>query len=155
MKKYLYYLLLLLPLGLAATACHDDDDDVPDVSLQATVEGAVVDNNTIYVVKGDNLVISAITLDNRTGKDGAIGAVTYYLNNVNIGQSLVSPYGLELPTEGMAAGGYILTAEMPVYVVDYPICFGAFSFSIVVVEDASELPGTAAPATFGGTVRTK
>ena len=55
MKKFLY-LLLLLPLGLVSASC-DDDNKVPDVGVQATLSGGVVDNNTIYVVQGEPLVI--------------------------------------------------------------------------------------------------
>lgn len=153
MKKFLY-LLLLLPLGFLNVSC-DDDDKVPDVDLQATVSGGVVVDNTVYVVKGEPLVIDGITLVNRSGKDGALGVVTYSLDYMIIGQSLVAPYTFELNTANMAVGPHFLTAEMPVYVVDYPICFGVFSFNINVVEDAADLPGEPAPTTLSGLVKEK
>lgn len=153
MKKFLY-LLFLLPLGLLNVSC-DDDDKVPDVDLQANVSGGVVVNNTVYVVKGEPLTVDAINLVNHTGKDGALGVVTYSLDYMVIGQSLVAPYGFELNTSNLAVGPHFLTAEMPVYVVDYPICFGVFSININVVEDASELPGEPAPTVLSGLVKEK
>lgn len=154
MKKFLY-LLLLLPLGLLPTSCDDDDDKVPDVGVQATVSGGVVDNNTIYVVQGEPLVIEQMQIVNHTGKDAAIGVVNYYIDGVGAGQSLVAPYRFEFFTDNLPVGNHILTAEMPVYVVDYPICFGAFSFPLQVVEDASALPGEPSTATFNGVIREK
>ena len=44
---------------------------------------------------------------------------------------------------------------MPVYVVDYPICFGVFSININVVEDASDLPGEPTPTVLSGLVKEK
>lgn len=153
MKKFLY-LLFLLPLGLVSTSC-DDDDKVPDVGLQATVSGGVVDNNTIYVVQGEDLVIEKMDIINHTGKDAAIGVVNYYIDGVSAGQSLISPYRFEFYTDNIPVGDHVLTAEMPVYVVDYPICFGAFSFRLKVVEDESALPGEPATVTIPGVIREK
>lgn len=153
MKKLLY-LLFLLPLGLLPVSC-DDNDKVPDVGIQATVSGGVVEGNTVYIVKGEPLMIEQMTLVNHTGKDGAIGVVNYYIDGLHAGQSLVAPYAFELYTTGLAVGNHTLTADMPVYVVDYPICWGVFSFNVQVVEDEAALPGP--PATFkvDGMIRQK
>ncbi len=153
MKKFLY-LLFLLPLGLSSVSC-DDDDKVPDVGIQATIAGGVVDNNTIYVVQGEDLIIEKMDIVNHTGKDAAIGVVNYYIDGVNAGQSLIAPYRFEFFTDNLPVGEHVLTAEMPVYVVDYPICFGAFSFRLQVVEDAADLPGEPATVTLPGVIREK
>lgn len=151
MKKFLY-LLLFLPLGLIAASCGDDDK-VPDVGLQATISGGVVQDNVIYVAQGEPLVIEQLSIVNHTGKDAAIGVVNYYIDGVPAGQSLLAPYGFELYTDNLPVGNHLLTADMPIYVVDYPICFGAFSFSVKVVEADTDLPGDPAPATLPGVVR--
>lgn len=154
MLKKVFYLLLLLPLGFIAGSC-DDDNDLPDVGLQATISQGVVSDNTIYVVQGETLQIDAVTLVNNTGKDGAIGVVNYYIDGLNIGQSVLAPYAFSIETANLPVGTHTLTAEMPVYVVDYPICFGAFSFTLQVVENPSDLPGEPAPAVLSGTIREK
>lgn len=154
MKKYLYLLLLLLPLGMVSVSCSDDDK-LPDVSVQAKISDGVVSDDVIYVVQGESLTIDGITLVNNTGKDAAIGVVNYYLDGMYLGQSMVAPYGFELETDNLPIGKHLLTAEMPVYVVDYPICFGAFSFYVQIVEDASQLPGEAVTTTFTGAVTIK
>lgn len=152
MKKFLY-LLLLLPLGLISASCSDDDDKVPDVGLQATVSGGTVEDNVIYVAQGTPLVIEQMTIVNHTGKDAAIGVVNYFIDGVAAGQSLLAPYRFELYTDNLPVGDHVLTAEMPVYVVDYPICFGAFSFNVKVVEAPEDLPDDPAPATLPGVIR--
>ena len=59
MKKYFYYLLFLLPLTFVAVACDDDDNDIPNVGIQATISGGVFEGDEIYVAQGDELVIDA------------------------------------------------------------------------------------------------
>jgi len=151
MKKILY-LLFLLPLGLLAASC-DDDDKVPDVDIQATISGGVVEDNVIYVAKGEPLVIERMTIVSNEGKDAAIGVVNYRIDGLEAGQSHLAPYRFEVFTDNLPVGNHILTADMPVYVVDYPICFGVFSFDFKVVEDASSLPGDPATVTLPGVIR--
>lgn len=153
MKRFIYF-LLLLPLAMVIASC-DDDNKIPDVGVQAEVSNAVVTDEAIYVVRGDTLKIDAINIVNRTGKDAALGVVSYYLDYIPVGQAIVAPYAFELQTENKVVGEYLLTAEAPIYVVDYPICIGAFSFKLKIVESADDLPGTPEPATVGGVVKGK
>lgn len=153
MKKFIYT-LLLLPLALLAFSCGDDDK-TPDVQIQAKVSNAVVVDNTVYVVKGEPLTVDGISIVNHSGKEAAIGVVNYFLDNVSIGQAIVSPYGFELETDALAPGQHLLTAEMPIYVVDFPILWGIFQFKVMVVDDASELPGEPSTVSVLGVVGMK
>lgn len=155
MKKFLYSLLFLLPLGFAAASCDDDDDKVPNVNIQAQMEGGVLDDGTIYVVEGENLQITSLTLVNNTNKEGVIGAVTYYWNFSPIAVASVSPYECTIPTAGMQPGRYLLQARMPIYVVDYPICWGLLEYFVEIVESPDDLPGTPGTATLPGTISDK
>lgn len=154
MKKYLYLLLIPL-LGFLPVSCNDDDDDIPDVSISAEVSGGVIDNNTLYAVQGDIVNIDAITLDNRTGKDGAVGVVNYYIDGVSVAQSFVAPFGLTIDTGILPVGNHLVTADMPIYVVDYPICWGVLNMKLAVVESADDLPGEPATARIGGVIKEK
>lgn len=140
-RRLFYYLLMLLPLGLLATACDGDDDNMPDVGVQATISGGVFDNDEIYVVKGEELKIDALTLVNRSGKEGTLGAVTYYWDHYLIGTSLVQPYSLTIDTSDQPVGRHLIQAQMPIYVVDHPICYGYIQYYVNIVESASDLPG--------------
>lgn len=141
MKKIFYYLLLALPLGFMVTSCDDDDDKVPNVSVQATISGGVFEDGEIYVVQGDELVIDGLTLVNNTNKDGTLGAVTYYWDHYLIGTNITQPYTLTIETADQPVGRHLIQAQMPIYVVDYPICWGYIQYYVHIVEDASELPG--------------
>lgn len=140
-RRLFYYLLMLLPLGLLATACDGDDDNIPDVGVQATISGGVFDNDEIYVVKGEALNVDALTLVNRSGKEGTLGAVTYYWDHYLIGTSIAVPYGLTIDTADQPVGRHLLQAQMPIYVVDHPICYGYIQYYVNIVESASDLPG--------------
>ena len=62
MKK-LFTLLMALPLALLSlttTSCSDDDKELPDVDFTLQVENAQIVDNTIYVVQGDTLKVTAI-----------------------------------------------------------------------------------------------
>ena len=115
MKKYFYYLLFLLPLTFVAVACDDDDNDIPNVGIQATISGGVFEGDEIYVAQGDELVIDALTLINNTDKEGALGAVSYYWDHYLIGTNLTQPFELKLETADQPVGRHLLQAQMPIY----------------------------------------
>ena len=141
MKKYFYYLIMLLPVALVAVACDDDDNDMLNVGVQATISGGVFEGDEIYVAQGDELTIDALTLVNRTDKDGAMGAVTYYWDHYLIGTNLTQPFELKIDTSDQPVGRHLLQAQMPIYVVDYPICWGYIQYYVNIVEVAEDLPG--------------
>ena len=138
MKKIIYCLLILPLLALCA-ACDDDDNKVPNVGIQATFSGATIEDGIIYVVKGAELKVDQLNLVNNSGKDGGMGVVTYYINGAMIGQAYTRPYEFEVPTN-LTPGDYLLEISTPIYVVDYPICYGFFSYKLRVVETADDLP---------------
>ncbi len=157
MKKYIYYLLLLLPVMAVASSCDDDDDKVPDVGIKATISGGVFNDDEIYVVQGEELKIDALTLDNHTNKDGVMGAVSYYWDHYLIGTNITQPFSLTVNTSEQTVGRHLLQAQMPIYVVDYPICWGYIQYYVNIVESADELPGDGAVTSkvVQGVVKTK
>ena len=142
MKQTLFYnLLLLLPLCFMAAACDDDNANLPNVSISATISGGVLDNEEIYVVQGTDLVIDGLTLVNNSGKEGTLGAVTYYWDHYLVGTNIVQPYGLTINTADQKLGRHLLQAQMPIYVVDHPICYGFIQYYVNIVATEAELPG--------------
>ena len=153
MKKIIYCLLMLPLLALCAS-CDDDDNKVPDVGIQATFSGATIEDGIIYVVQGEELKVNQLTLVNNSGKDGGMGVVTYYINGALIGQSYTRPYEFEIPTN-LTPGDYLLEISTPIYVVDYPICYGFFSYKMRVVESAEDLPSKPETQTVSGLIKDK
>ena len=152
MKKYFYYLLFLLPLTFVAVACDDDDNDIPNVGIQATISGGVFEGDEIYVAQGDELVIDALTLINNTDKEGALGAVSYYWDHYLIGTNLTQPFELKLETADQPVGRHLLQAQMPIYVVDYPICWGYIQYYVNIVEAQDDLPESGGESSKGVSV---
>jgi len=130
----------MLPFGLMTVSCDDDDNDVPDVGIHATISGGVFDGGEIYVTQGDVFTINALTLVNRTDKEGALGAVSYYWDHYLIGTNITQPFELKLDTSGQPVGRHLLQAQMPIYVVDYPICWGYIQYYVNIVEAQEDLP---------------
>jgi len=141
MKKVFYYLMLMLPLSFVAVSCDDDDNDVPDVGIQATISGGTFQGDEIYVTQGDELVIDALTLVNRTNKEGALGAVSYYWDHYLIGTNITQPFELKIDTSDLPVGRHLLQAQMPIYVVDYPICYGYIQYYVNIVAPGDDVPG--------------
>lgn len=140
MKKIVYSLLLMIPIAVGFMACDDDDNDTPNVGIQATISGGVVSDDEIYVVQGDELKIDALTLVNQTKKDGAMGAVSYYWDHYLVGTNVVQPYGLTINTAEQPVGRHLLQAQMPIYVVDYPVCYGYIQYYVNIMASADEMP---------------
>lgn len=152
MKKLLY-LLLLLPMALVTASC-DDDNKVPDVSINTSIEGGVYKDGVIYVVQGTPLVLE-VSLDNHTDKEGQLGVITFYWDHYLAGQAVTVPYTIEIPTATQPVGNHLLQAEMPVYVVDYPLCVGYFDYVVKIVPSADDLPAPPATVNLPGSIKKK
>ena len=73
MNKILSMMLFALPL-LALTACHDEDD-LPDVDFNFTIENATRADGYLYIVQGETMEITSIEVVNKdSGKPAIITA---------------------------------------------------------------------------------
>lgn len=142
MKKLFYLLLLLIPLGL--TSCHDDDDDLPNVDFDVTFDGAVIDNDVIYVVQGESFSVESVKVINRDpGKSAIITSATYFWDAFPLGTSVVDPYGFEIETSSTTPlGNHSLQISCPVYAVDKEMATALVTFTVCVVADEADLPET-------------
>lgn len=131
----------IVPFAAVLHSCGDDDDDIPNVGVQCTISGGVFDGDVIYIAQGTPLKIDGLTLINHTDSDGAIGAVNYYWDHYLVGTNPTPPYELILETTDLPVGTHLLQAQMPIYVENYPICWGYIQYVVEVVADASTLPG--------------
>ncbi len=141
MKKYLLFLLALLPMTIAFTACSDDDD-LPNVDFDITYEGATSVDGVLYVVQGTSFEITGITVTNREeGKGAGISAADYYWDYVYVGTSIQPPYGFEFNvTENTPVGRHQLDIQSTVFAVDKTIAQAVCSFQVQVVASADDIP---------------
>lgn len=150
MKK-LFYLLLALPLAFIAVSC-DDDDKIPDVSLDVQFDGATLSGDTLYVVQDSGFVITNVILDNHTGKEGTLGSTSLYLDRIYQGSSNVYPFQVAINTSDTSLGNHVLGISSQVFVVDYPVSIAATEFIVKIVPDVESLPaGPDTPTLSGAT----
>lgn len=150
MKKAFLYLLLLASLPMIGlTSCSDDGDDLPDVNFSLDIEGGVSVDGVIYVVEGEDLVISAVNVtNNESDKSAIITAATYYWDAYRLGTSAVPPYGFTISiSEGTPLGRHELAIECPVYAVDKSPAVANVFYPVEVVESADDIPTGSAPTT--------
>ncbi|MCM1348130.1 MAG: hypothetical protein NC338_01845 [Firmicutes bacterium] len=146
MKKLLF-ILLALPLLATFTACSDDDD-MPQVNIDITYGNTQVVNGDIYVVQPDTFKITAITVTAaREGHKATNGPVSYFLNAVPLGTNPVMPYGIDLPTDNLKTGAYVLQIYMPIYEEGCELASAFSQVNIHVVADAADIPADATPST--------
>lgn len=138
MKKLFYLLLLALPV-IGMNSC-DDDDDVPNVSLSATIDGATRVDNTLYVVSGDTLDIESINLIDNTKKGAVIGSASYFWDYYRLGGTIVAPYGMDIDTEGVPVGNHLLQIRVSIYAVDYSPCVGYMEYPVKIVASENDIP---------------
>lgn len=142
LKKYLY-ILFALPLMIGITSCSDDDDDeFPPVDITVNIEGATRVDDTLYVVQGDVLSVSAINMTDRTSKGAVVGGVTYYWDYYRVGGTIEKPFGMDFDTAGVDLGYHLLQIRISIYAVDYSPCMGYISYKIKIVPSASDIPTT-------------
>lgn len=156
MKKTIFYTLLLavLPM-LGFTSCDNDGDDIPNVDLTLAISNGTTVDGTIYVVRGENLVIDGITVKNLDGdKSAIITAATYYWDNMRLGTTAVAPYGFEIQTtEDTPLGRHEMAIECPVYAVDKSPAVGSVYYRVEVVENQDDIPEVTTPTQPDGNAR--
>lgn len=141
MKKYLLFLLALLPMSLAFTACSDDDD-LPNVDFDITYEGVTDVDGVLYVVQGESFEVTGIKVINREeGKGAGINGADYYWDYVYVGSSIQPPYGFELNIgENTPVGRHQLDIQTTVFAVDKTLAQAICSFPVQVVASADDIP---------------
>lgn len=138
MKKLLYLLMLALPV-IGMTSC-DDDDDLPNVSLTATIDGVTRVDNTLYVVSGDTIEVESINLIDNTKKGAVIGSASYFWDYYRLGGTIVAPYGMDIDTDGIPLGNHLLQIKVSIYAVDYSPCIGYMEYPVKIVASESDIP---------------
>lgn len=139
--KRLFYLLIALPLlGFAAVSC--DDDKAPNVDVMIDYVNATVSNGSVYVVKGDTLVVDSLYVSavNTSHNATIVGPVSYYFNGLPIGRVIVPPYKLYIPTSDLDVGAYQLQMTMTVAEEDYPLGICSSEATINVVSSVADIP---------------
>lgn len=140
MKK-LFYLLLALPLALISC----DDNKLPDVDAYASFDGGTQVDDVYYVVKGNVLQVTGVTLVNHGDKEATLGGVRYFWDYMPMATTVIAPYAINIETENMPVGNHLLSAEMPIYAVGYSICTGYIAKKIVIVEEEEDIPTVNTP----------
>lgn len=137
MKRFIY-ILLLLP-ALVLSSCHDDK--TADVRISLSYENAVVVNSVIYVVKPDVLTVASVSVEAvNSSHKAANGAVSYWLSSQPIATNPVEPFGVEIPTESLDPGRYVLQISMPVFEEGCELTTAGITLPVMVVESADEIP---------------
>lgn len=136
------YLCLMAFAVAGLTACHDDDDDLPNVDMRVDVKDATVVNGNIYVVEGLSFDISSITVTNNEPNRAAfITSAAYYWDYEYIGTNFVDPFGLNITiTPSTPLGKHLLQINCPLYAVDKAPAVAYLEYTVVVVKDESEIP---------------
>lgn len=141
MRKLLFILMsvCLLPIGLSSCS---DDDDLPDVSIDVKLSGAVCHNDTIYVAIGDTINITSITVTNREkGKKAVLGGATYFWDYYRIGATNLEPYSYSIYISPQTVlGNHSLEIVCPVYAEDKSTAEAYIFYNVLVVESEDDLP---------------
>lgn len=137
--KRILYILLALPL-LMLSSCSNDDE-LPQVEFDVSFSGATNVDGTFYVVKGDMFTMDGITVTPVSGsKQATIGAVSYIWDYIAYGTVIEPPFTMSLQTSNLPAGRHVLQMEASVLQVDKAIAMAYFSYPVVIVDSADEIP---------------
>lgn len=141
MKRFFYLFLCALPFFFIAS-CDDDDKDLPNVDFTVDIAGGQFVNGDIYVTTDTTLSITAINvINNEKDKKAIITKAGYYWNSRFIGESVVSPFGIniEIPAD-MTPGTNFLQIIVPVYAVDKSPAYASLYYKVIIVQSADDIP---------------
>lgn len=138
MKKILYLLLALPFVGL--TACNNDEE-LPNVTLQIETEGATEVDNVYYVIQGDVFEITSLTaVPVRQGAKASVANVFYTLDGRPYGASPIAPFGQKFDTTNLVTGTHKIGATMNVFEEGCTPAEAWMGFELVVVSNEDEIP---------------
>lgn len=145
MKRLLSILTLALPF-LGLTSCDDDKNDLPDVDFVLEVADASYSGGELYVVQGNTLKITSLSVVNKEqGKQALIPYANYYWDYIHIFESVVAPYGCDIfISDEMPVGKHVLEIYAPVYAVDKSPAFSVLQYTVNVVASADDIPADGA-----------
>lgn len=143
MKK-LFYLLLALPLMSLLSACDDDDNKIPDVSISIDYDAstATLTDGTFYVVKGETFKINGLVVTPAPGTGKAVlGNTTYFLDGLPFYTTGIAPFGVEIGTSDIEEGLHTLSVNTQIYQVDKSLGWGVFEYKLAIVAAPEDQPG--------------
>lgn len=142
MKKLLFSLLAALPLFMLGACSDDNDNSLPDVDFNITMQGATNVDGTIYIVQGQALTIESITVvNNEPGKEAMISGANFYWDGYFLGYAVEPPYAFVIQTsEDTRPGKHVLEITAPVLAVDKELANALIRYNVVVVTDADQIP---------------
>lgn len=137
-------LLAVMPVLALSLASCNNEDDLPDVNIELNVENGTMVDGTIYVVQGDTLNVTGITVtNNEAGKGAAVTNVRYFVDGYFIGESLFSPFpAYNITVADTPVGSYDLGVACTVLAADKSIASAALNYPFRVVASADDIPGT-------------
>lgn len=141
MKKFLYSLLLAIPM-LGFVSCSDDDNNLPDVDFSYEYEGAQLSDGKLYVAQGEAFEITSINVkNNEQGKGAGITAANYYWDGQFIGTVIQPPFGCEFQTSDITGiGEHEISIFCPVYAVGKEVATAHLIIEVEVVASPEDLP---------------
>lgn len=144
MKKYLLFLLAILPLAVFTSSCSDEND-LPDVDFNITLDGAAQHEGVLYVVQGQDFGVASVEVENReAGKAAGISVAEYYWDYIFQGATVTAPYTYMFSTnEETPVGNHVLEMATTVFAVDKTIARAIVSFPVKIVASAEDIPSDA------------
>jgi hypothetical protein len=142
MRKF-FVILMTIGLTMAFNACNDDDD-LPDVTIDVQFTGAIHHNDTLYVALGDTIDFTSITVTNlEKGKKAVLGGATYFWDYYRIGATNLEPFAYSLYINPLTTiGTHSLEIICPVYAEDKSAADAYIYYNVLVVESQDDLPDT-------------
>lgn len=146
MKK-VYYFMLLAVMTVFATSLSScsKDDDLPkvDVTLDVDQSTAKTIRDTVYVVRGETIIVNDVNITNlEQGKPALINKVSFYWDGVRLtSEKLSHPFYMLFPTlETTTLGNHKIGLTCQVAAEGKSLAFAVVDFPVKVVEDESEIP---------------
>lgn len=140
MRRFFALMLVLPALLMAMSACNDDDD-APVVNLHVAYNNAVGADGVLYVVQGQMLEFTAVTVTTTNpNKYAAITGAEYYWDGIPAGGTITEPFSAAFNTALYSVGEHFVKIRVGIVERGYSPTFSVLTIPVVILSDDSQLP---------------
>ncbi|MDE7413681.1 MAG: hypothetical protein K2N05_07855 [Muribaculaceae bacterium] len=153
MKKLFLLLSILLSVGLLVSCSDESSESVAENSITVTFDNVAVVNGVVYATKDYPLKINSMVLSSSDGETKCISEAKYSIDSQVSDSAHYTPFSGRINTTDIPVGNHTLELAFDLLQNDNSSVPDDIVYSIVVVDDLSDLPQNAELGTLTRTFR--
>lgn len=153
MKKLFLLLSILLSIGLLVSCSDESSQSISENSITVTFDNVAVVDGVVYATKDYPLKIESMVLSSSDGETKCISEAKYSIDSQAADSAFYTPFSGRIDTTDIPVGNHTLELAFDLLQNNNSTMPDDILYSIVVVDDLSDLPNGAELGTLTRTFR--